>query len=138
MQALLRDRKRLVMVEILRHLIERAGEYAELVRRARGHSCVEVTRRELPHAAGQRAEPFRHAVRNRHDADDREADDEETERQVAHGCTPNLAPRLAEQPGDAERQSRLILLRHDHPVAHTARFVPCAFCCTCNESRLAR
>src|SRR5918996_1622761 len=64
------------------HLVERLGERSELVARANGDTRREIAGRQLPHAVVERRQMARHAMRNRHDADDGEADDQEPERQT--------------------------------------------------------
>ena len=105
-QAFLFHRRGLVPLEILRHLVERAGEGAEFVAGPHRDAGVEVAAGELTDAARERREMLRHAVRDGDDADEGQGDDQHAEPEVAHRRAPDFAQRLADRPGDPENDSR--------------------------------
>jgi hypothetical protein len=115
------DDQSLMPLQIFGHLVERGGEGAELVVRLDRNAGVEIAAGQLAHALRQRGEVPGHAVRDRDDADERQADDEEAEGEGADRRAANLAERGSHWPRDAERQAAAVLARDHQPLADAAR-----------------
>ena len=82
LQPLAFDDQLLPVLDVLRHLVEGAGQRAELVARAHRHARGEVALRDALHAVGERRQVARHAARQRHDAEQGERDDAQAEREA--------------------------------------------------------